>query len=120
MTSPIIKELEQRQMRLDYYHIKPGDKVSVHTRIIEGDKERVQVFTGDVIAIKNGRNNTRPTITVRKFSSGYGVERIFPIHSPLIEKIELINRGVVSRGKLYYQRKRRGLESKIKVKTDWQ
>jgi len=120
MTSPIIREIEQKQMRLDHFHIRPGDKVSVHTRIIEGDKQRIQIFTGDVIAIKNGRMNNRTTITVRKFSSGYGVERSFPLHSPLIEKIELVNRGVVSRGKLYYQRKRRGIAAKIKVKTDWQ
>jgi len=120
MTHPTIKRIEQRQMRLDHYYIQPGDKVSVYTRIIEGDKQRIQVFTGDVIAIKNGRANNRTTITVRKFSSGYGVERIFPLHSPLIEKIELVNRGSVSRGKLYYQRKRRGIAAKIKVKTDWQ
>ncbi len=119
MTNPTIRELEQKQMRLDYHYIKPGDKISVHTRIIEGDKERIQVFTGDVIAVKNGRNNNRTTITVRKFSGGYGVERIFPLHSPLIEKIELMNRGVVTRGKLYYQRNRRGMAAKIKVKTDW-
>lgn len=119
MTSPIITELERKQMRADHYHIKPGDKVSVHTRIIEGDKQRIQIFTGDVIAIKNGRANNRTTITVRKFSSGFGVERIFPLHSPLIEKVELVNRGLVRRGKLYYQRDRRGNAAKIKVKTSW-
>ena len=120
MVSPIIRDIEKRQMRVDHYFIKPGDKVSVHTRIIEGDKQRIQIFTGDVIAIKNGRANNRTTITVRKFSSGFGVERIFPLHSPLIEKVELVNRGLVNRGKLYYQRNRRGNAAKIKVKTDWQ
>lgn len=119
MVSPIIRDIEKRQMRVDHYFIKPGDKVSVHTRIIEGDKQRIQVFTGDVIAVNNGRANSRTTITVRKSSSGFGVERIFPLHSPLIEKIELVNRGIVRRAKLYYQRSRSGNAAKIKVKTDW-
>jgi len=120
MPSPVVERIEKRQMRADHYYVKPGDKITVHTRIIEGEKERIQIFTGDVIAIKNGRNSNRTTVTVRKSSQGgYGVEKIFALHSPLIEKIELVNRGSVSRAKLYYQRKRRGNASKIKPKNIW-
>ena len=120
MVKPAIQAIEQRQMRFDHYYIKPGDKIAVHTRIIEGEKQRIQVFKGDVIAIKNGRNNNRTTITVRKISAGgFGVEKIFPLHSPMIEKVELINRGLVRRGKLYYQRKRKGNSAKIKPKNIW-
>ena len=119
MVKPAIQKIEQRQMRFDHYYIKPGDKIAVHTRIIEGEKQRIQIFKGDVIAIKNGRNNNRTTITVRKMTSGFGVEKIIPLHSPMLEKIELINRGMVRRGKLYYQRKRQGNSAKIKPKNIW-
>lgn len=119
MVKPAIQTIEQRQMRFDHYYIKPGDKVAVHTKIIEGEKQRIQIFKGDVIAIKNGRNNNRTTITVRKMTSGFGVEKIVPLHSPLLEKIELINRGMVRRGKLYYQRTRKGNSAKIKPKNIW-
>jgi large subunit ribosomal protein L19 len=87
MVKPAIQTIEQRQMRFDHYYIKPGDKVAVHTKIIEGEKQRIQIFKGDVIAIKNGRNNNRTTITVRKMTSGFGVEKIITLHSPLLEKI---------------------------------
>lgn len=120
MPNPVIKTIEERQMRVDHYYVKPGDKISVHTRIIEGEKERIQIFTGDVIAVKNGRTSNRTTVTVRKISQGgYGVEKIFPLHSPLVEKVELINRGRVRRAKLYFQRKRRGNAAKIKPKNIW-
>lgn len=119
MMNSKIERIEKRQMRIDHYYIKPGDKVEVHTRIIEGAKTRIQIFKGDVIAINNGRDNCRTTVTVRKNSGGFGVERIFPLHSPLIEKIDLINRGRIRRAKLFYQRLRKGNASKIKVKTNW-
>jgi len=119
MVKPAIQKIEQRQMRDDHYYIKPGDKIAVHTRIIEGEKQRIQIFKGDVIAIKNGRNSNRTTITVRKMTSGFGVEKIIPLHSPMLEKIELIYRGMVRRGKLYYQRKRKGNSAKIKPKNIW-
>ncbi len=119
MMNAQIEKIEKRQMRIDHYYIKPGDKVEVHTRIIEGAKTRIQKFKGDVISISNGRDNCRTTITVRKISSGFGVERIFPLHSPIIDKIELLNRGKVRRAKLFYQRLRKGNASKIKVKTAW-
>ena len=83
------------------------------------EKVPIPIFKGDVIAIKNGRDNNRTTITVRKFSGGYGVEKIFPLHSPMIEKIELVNRGLVRRSKLYYQRLRKGNAARIKPKNIW-
>lgn len=113
----MIQKLENQQKRIDHYYVKAGDKIEVHTRIIEDEKIRIQIFKGDVIAVKNGWGNNRTTITVRKFSGGYGVEKIFPIHSPMIEKIELVNRGLVRRGKLYYQRLRKGNAAKIKPKN---
>lgn len=120
MPHQLIDNIEKRQMRADHYYVKPGDKVSVHTRIIEGEKERIQIFTGDVIAVNNGRNSNRTTITVRKISNGgFAVEKIIPLHSPLLDKIELKNRGRVRRAKLYYQRSRRGNAAKIKPKNVW-
>lgn len=119
MVKLLVQKLESQQRRVDHYYVKPGDKIEVHTRIIEGEKARIQVFKGDVIAIKNGRNNNRTTITVRKFSGGFGVEKIIPLHSPMLEKIELVNRGLVKRGKLYYQRLRKGNAAKIKPKNIW-
>ena len=119
MTTNIIQKLENQQRRIDHYYVKPGDKIEVHTRIIEGEKVRIQVFRGDVIAIKNGRDNNRTTITVRKFSGGFGVEKIIPLHSPMLEKIVLVNRGLVRRGKLYYQRLRKGNAARIKPKNIW-
>jgi large subunit ribosomal protein L19 len=88
-----------------------GDTVRVHVRIIEGEKSRVQVFEGTVIAMKHG--GTRQTITVRKISNGVGVERIFPIHSPVVEKIDVKSRHRVRRAKLYYLRDRRGKQARL-------
>jgi large subunit ribosomal protein L19 len=119
MVKPIVQKLESQQRRIDHYYVKPGDKIEVHSRIIEGEKQRIQIFKGDVIAIKNGRNNNRTTITVRKSSGGFGVEKIFPLHSPMVEKIQLVNRGKVRRGKLYYQRLRKGNAAKIRPKNIW-
>ncbi len=109
-----IEILEKEQMRLDMPDFRPGDTIKVHVRIKEGDKERIQVFQGVVIRKKRG--NTRATFTVRKVTYGIGVERIFPFHSPSIDKIEIIKRGKVRRAKLYYLRKLRGKAARIKEK----
>ncbi|MDY7032901.1 MAG: 50S ribosomal protein L19 [Thermodesulfobacteriota bacterium] len=106
--------IEREQMNLDLPEFQPGDTVKVYSKIIEGDKERVQIFEGVVIRRKSG--GSRETFTVRKVSYGIGVERIFPLHSPRIAKIEVIRRGRVRRAKLYYQRKLRGKAARIKEK----
>ena len=104
--------IEQQQLRTDLPKFKPGDTVKVHVKIKEGDKERVQVFEGVCIAQKHG--GARATFTVRKISFGHGVERIFPLHSRTIDKIELVRRGRVRRAKLYYIRALRGKAARIK------
>jgi len=108
----VIETLEKEQMRLDIPNFGPGDTVKVHARIREGQKERVQVFQGVVIRKRKG--NTGATFTVRKVSYGIGVERIFPLHSPMIDKVELVSRGKVRRARLYYLRKLRGKAARIK------
>ena len=110
----IIQNIENEQMRVDIPDFKPGDSIKVHARIKEGDKERIQVFQGVVIRKRKGR--TGATFTVRKISYGIGVERIFPLHSPTIDKIEVITRGKVRRSRLYNMRKRRGKAARIKEK----
>ena len=110
----IIEQLEREQMRIDMPEFKAGDTIRVHARIKEGDKERIQVFQGVVIRKRKG--NTGATFTVRKVSYGVGVERIFPLHSPSIDKIEVLTRGRVRRGRLYYMRKLRGKAARIKEK----
>ena len=110
----IIETLEKEQMRLDVPDFKPGDTIKVHARIKEGEKERIQVFQGVVIRKRKG--NTGATFTVRKVSYGIGVERIFPIHSPSIDKVEIVSRGRVRRGRLYYLRQLRGKAARIKEK----
>jgi large subunit ribosomal protein L19 len=104
--------LDREQMRTDIPQFKPGDTVKVHVRIREGDKERIQVFQGVVIRKRKGKINS--TFTVRKISYGIGVERIFPIHSPMIDKVELVSRGRVRRSRLYYLRKLRGKAARIR------
>ena len=106
--------LEKEQMRLDIPDFKPGDTIKVHARIKEGEKERIQIFQGFVLRKRKGGTNA--TFTVRKVSYGIGVERIFPLHSPNISKIEIITRGKVRRGRLYYMRKRKGKAARIKEK----
>ena len=108
----VIETLEKEQMRLDIPNFGPGDTVKVHARIREGQKERVQVFQGVVIRKRKG--NTGATFTVRKVSYGIGVERIFPLHSPMIDKVEVVSRGRVRRARLYYLRKLRGKAARIK------
>jgi large subunit ribosomal protein L19 len=107
-----INALEASQLRSDIPDFKVGDTVRVHAKIIEGDKERIQVFEGAVISRANGVN--RATFTVRKVSYGVGVERIFPLHSPRIDKIEVVMRGKVRRAKLYYLRELSGKAARIK------
>ena len=107
-----IIQLEKEQMRLDHPAFGPGDNVKVHVKIKEGEKERIQVFQGVVISKRKGGTNA--TFTVRKVSYGVGVEKIFPLHSPAIDKIELITRGRVRRAKIYYLRKLRGKAARIK------
>ncbi|HPA14081.1 MAG TPA: 50S ribosomal protein L19 [Desulfobacterales bacterium] len=107
-----IRRLELEALRMDLPDFSPGDTVKVHVKIKEGEKERIQVFQGVVISKRRGTTNA--TFTVRKVSYGVGVERIFPLHSPVIDKIEVISRGRVRRAKIYYLRKLRGKASRIK------
>lgn len=113
----ILRQIESENMRLDLPKFKAGDTVKVHLRIIEGEKERIQVFQGAVIRMRQGTTNS--TFTVRKVSDGVGVERIFPMHSPFIERVEILSEGKVRRARLYYLRKLRGKASRIKTKNDW-
>ena len=110
----IMEALEKEQMRVDIPDFKPGDTVRVHARIKEGEKERIQVFQG--VVIRKHKGNTGATFTVRKVSYGIGVERIFPLHSPVIDKIEVVTKGRVRRGRLYYLRNLRGKAARIKEK----
>jgi large subunit ribosomal protein L19 len=107
-----VNALEKNELRTDLPDFQVGDTARVHVKIKEGDKERIQVFEGIIIARKNG--DLRSTFTVRKTSFGQGVERIFPLHSPVIEKIEVVRRGKVRRAKLYYLRNLRGKAARIK------
>lgn len=111
----IIRAIEQQQIKQDVSEFNVGDNVKVHYRIVEGNRERVQVFQGDVIR-RQGASN-RETFTVRKISFSIGVERTFPVHSPKIEKIEVVRRGDVRRAKLYYLRNKVGKAAKIKEKS---
>ena len=104
--------IEQSYLRSDIPEFRPGDTVRVHVRVVEGSRERVQVFQGVVIARQNG--GLRETFTVRKISFGVGVERTFPVHSPSIAKLEVVSRGQVRRAKLYYLRELRGKKARIK------
>jgi large subunit ribosomal protein L19 len=107
-----IRAIEKEHMRFDLPYFKSGDTVKVHVKIKEADKERIQVFEGVVIRKRKGTTNA--TFTVRKVSYGIGVERIFPLHSPSIDKIEVVSRGRVRRSRLYYLRKLKGKRARIK------
>ena len=107
-----IEQLEKENIRLDMPNFRPGDTVKVHVKIKEGEKERIQAFQGVVISKRKGRTNA--TFTVRKVSYGIGVERMFPLHSPRVEKIEVVRSGRVRRAKLYYLRKLRGKAARLK------
>jgi large subunit ribosomal protein L19 len=106
--------IERAHLRDDLPDFRPGDTVKVHVRVVEGSRERIQVFQGFVLRRQGG--GLRETFTVRKVSFGVGVERTFPVHSPSIAKIELVTRGDVRRAKLYYLRDRTGRAAKIKEK----
>ncbi|MFP4363405.1 MAG: 50S ribosomal protein L19 [Spirochaetia bacterium] len=108
----LIKAIETEQMKENAMNFRVGDTVKVFFRIIEGKTERVQIFEGLCIAIKN--SGIRKTFTIRKISYGVGVERVFPLHSPRIQKVEVVRHGRVRRSKLYYIRKRIGKAAKVK------
>ena len=108
----IIDKIEREGMRKDVPDFEPGDTVRVHVKIVEGDKERIQVFEGTVIGRQGG--GLRERFRVRKLSYGVGVERIFPVHSPRVDKIEVTRRGRVRRAKLYYLRDRMGKAAQVK------
>ncbi|WP_265443849.1 50S ribosomal protein L19 [Acetivibrio straminisolvens] len=112
----VIKAIEQEQLKADVANFSIGDYVKVHAKVIEGNRERIQVFEGTVIAKKG--SGLKETFTVRRISYGVGVERIFPIHSPRIAKIEIVRKGKVRRAKLYYLRDRVGKAAKVKTKLD--
>jgi len=111
----MLKTIESKYLKDNLPEFKSGDNVRVHVRIKEGDKERIQVFQGDVIAKKGKGING--TFTVRKVSSGIGVERIFPLHSPNVTKIQVMRKGDVRRSKLYYLRDRTGKAARISAKV---
>jgi len=110
--NPIVEDIERRQLRNDIPQFQPGDTVRVHVKIKEGDKERIQIFEGVVIARKH--SGVRETITVRKTSFGVGVERVFPLHASVLDHIDVVRRGKVRRAKLYYLRGLRGKAARIK------
>jgi large subunit ribosomal protein L19 len=110
----ILRSIEQPFVRDDLPTFDTGDTVRVDYKVVEGNRSRIQSFEGVVIARKNGRG-ARSTVTVRKVSSGEGVERVFPLSSPLIDKIEIVRRGRSRRAKLYYLRERRGKSARLKV-----
>ena len=111
MRHEAIEFIEQKQLRTDLPAFRPGDTVRVHTKISEGDKDRIQVFEGIVIRRRLGQS--RATFTVRKMSYGVGVERIFPTHSPRIDKVEVVTAGKVHRARLFYLRKLQGRAARI-------
>ncbi|WP_027178572.1 50S ribosomal protein L19 [Maridesulfovibrio bastinii] len=113
----VIEKIEREQLRIDMPKFKAGDTVKVHFRIIEGEKERIQVFQGAVLRFRKG--TTDSTFTVRKISDGIGVERIFPVHSPYIERVEVVSEGKVRRSRVYYLRGLKGKAARIKSKNAW-
>ncbi len=108
----VLEKIEQQQTKKDVPTMKPGDTLRVHVKIREGDKERIQVFEGTLIARRRAGNHS--TITVRKISFGHGVERIFPLHSPAIDKIEVVRSARVRRSKLYYLRNLKGKAARMR------
>ncbi|MBO8431586.1 50S ribosomal protein L19 [Spirochaetes bacterium] len=114
--NPIIEELEKPYMEKEVPDVNPGDTVRVFVRIVEGNKERIQAFEGTII--KKHGSGINKTITVRKVFQGVGVERVFLLHSPRIEKINIVRRGDVKRAKLYYLRERSGKATRIKEKIE--
>ena len=115
MMHHLIQEITKEQLRTDLPDFRPGDTVRVHVKVVEGNRERIQVFEG--VVIKRRGAGISETFTVRKVSYGVGVERTFPMHTPKIAKLEVIRRGKVRRAKLYYLRELRGKAARIKEKT---
>ena len=115
MQNAILEKIDQAHRKPSVPQLEPGDQIRVHVRIKEGEKERIQIFEGILLA----RNNSgiRETITVRKVSFGQGVERIFPLHSPIVAKIDVVKRNRVRRAKLYYLRKLKGKAARLKERA---
>lgn len=116
LTHPKIEAIETAQIRKDLTPVRIGDTVRVHYKIIEGEKERIQVFQG--VVIRNRRAGIRTTFTVRKVSFGVGVERIFAAHSPHIDKLEVVQHGIVRRSRLYYLRDLAGKKARLRARRD--
>ena len=114
--SKLIDELDRASLRNDVPAFRPGDTVKVHVKVVEGNRSRIQVFAG--VVISRAGDGLRESFTVRKVSFGVGVERTFPVHTPVIDRIELVTRGDVRRAKLYYLRDLRGKAAKIKEKRE--
>ena len=112
----IIDNIEREQLRADIPKFAPGDTVKVHVKVVEGGKQRIQVYEG--VVIRKSHGGLRETFTVRKISGGIGVERTFPVHSPLLDKIEVVRRGKVRRAKLYYLRERSGKSARIEERRE--
>lgn len=112
----LVQEITQEQLRKDIPDFRPGDTLKVHVKVVEGSRERIQVFEGVVIKRRGG--GISESFTVRKISYGVGVERTFPLHTPRIEKIEVVRRGKVRRAKLYYLRDRRGKSARITERSE--
>src|SRR5262245_54109919 len=111
-----ISTLDATGLKAEVPQFAPGDTVRVHVKVIEGEKERIQVFQGVVISRPSG--GIRSTFTVRKISGGVGVERVFPLHSPVVDRIEVVRRGKVRRAKLYYLRERKGKAARIQERRE--
>jgi large subunit ribosomal protein L19 len=111
-----LQAVEESYLRQDVPEFRPGDTVKVHVRVVEGGKERIQIFQGVVIARRGG--GTRETFTVRKISGGVGVERIFPVHGPIVDHVEVVRKGKVRRAKLYYLRGLRGKAARIEERRE--
>jgi len=114
----IIRQIENEHLRMDLPEFRAGDTVKVHTRIIEGDKERIQMFQGVVLRVSRG--TTDATFTVRKVSDGIGVERIFPMHTPSIDRIEVLQQGKVRRARIYFLRNLAGKAARLKSRKSWE
>ena len=115
MTSALIDKATEKFLRTNLPEFRPGDTIRVHVRIREGEKERLQAFEGTVIARNN--RGVSETVTVRKISFGHGVERIFPLHAPVIDHVDIVRTGKVRRAKLYYLRSRRGKAARLKERA---
>jgi large subunit ribosomal protein L19 len=116
LTQPKIAAIENPQLRPELTACRVGDTVKIHYKIVEGEKERIQVFQG--VVIRNRRAGLRTTFTVRKISFGVGVERIFSAHSPYIDKVEVVSSGVVRRSRLYYLRSLTGKKARLRARRD--